>query len=115
MPAYDFECNNCGCREEIICSAKEIRHKEKSVKCKICGTTMLRIFNFNTGSHGDYTHVSESLAIAPSQIKEHREKFPNVDVFSDGRLRFNTYRDHDSYLKKTGFFKHTQKIKRKKP
>lgn len=61
---------------------------------------------------GSYEHISESLAVSPSQIKEHHEQFPDVDVLPDGRIRFTSYKQHDKYLKKTGFRKISQKLKR---
>lgn len=61
---------------------------------------------------GDYHHVSESLAINPSQTKVHRKLFPGVDVLPDGRIGFNSVRQQSDYLKKTGFDKHPQKIKK---
>jgi len=61
---------------------------------------------------GDYEYISDSLAISPDQIKEHREQFPDIDVLPDGRIRFTSFRQHDKYLKKTGFRKVPQKIKK---
>lgn len=61
---------------------------------------------------GDYEHISESLAINPDQIKEHHEKFPDVDVLPDGRIKFTSFRQHDKYLEKTGFTKISQKTKK---
>lgn len=61
---------------------------------------------------GDYHHISESLAINPSQAKVHRKLFPGVEVLPDGRIGFNSVRQQSDYLKKTGFDKHTQKIKK---
>ena len=55
--------------------------------------------------------ISQSLAINPNQIAEHREKFPDVDVLSDGCLKFNDFRSHDNYLKATGFQKIPQRIR----
>lgn len=61
---------------------------------------------------GDYEHISESLAVSPSQIEEHHQQFPDVDVLPDGRIRFTSYKQHDKYLEKTGFRKIPQKLKR---
>ncbi len=61
---------------------------------------------------GSYEHISESLAISPSQTGEHHQQFPGVDVLPDGRIRFTSYKQHDEYLKKTGFRKIPQKLKR---
>lgn len=66
----------------------------------------------NQGSTGDYEHISESLAIAPSQRKEHAKQFPGVDTLPDGRIKFTSIKQQDDYLKKTGFRKIPQKLKR---
>lgn len=60
---------------------------------------------------GDYDHVSASLAINPSQIEEHQKTFPGVDVLPDGQIHFTSFKQHDEYLKKSGFVKQTQKRK----
>jgi len=54
---------------------------------------------------------SDSLAINPLQIEEHRRLFPNIEVDPEGRPVFENYRQHDSYLEKIGFQKLPQKIK----
>ena len=58
---------------------------------------------------GDYDFVSDALAVTPSQIAEHHETFPGVDVLPDGRIHFTSFKQHDDYLKKSGFVKKTQK------
>ncbi len=65
------------------------------------------------GSGGDYFLKSAALAISPSQIKAHKKLYPDVGVFPDGQLGFTSFRSHDKYCEKTGFVKHTQKIKTK--
>ncbi|KKL56115.1 hypothetical protein LCGC14_2248650 [marine sediment metagenome] len=61
---------------------------------------------------GNYEHISDSLAINPSQIAEHHAMFPDVDVLSDGRIRFTSVRQQSKYIDKCGFQKLPQKIKR---
>lgn len=110
MPRYDFACN-CGNKQSVIRSMKDYK---KSLKCSKCGRKMFRTYNFSVG--GDtYSKpiVSDSLAISPEQISEHRELFPDVEVTSEGQPVFENYRQHDNYLKKTGFRKKQQKLKPK--
>ncbi len=55
--------------------------------------------------------VSQALAISPEQIEEHRKLFPGVEVLPDGCIKFDSYKQHDNYLKKAGFQKSPQKLK----
>jgi hypothetical protein len=66
-----------------------------------------------TASRGDYRHVSESLAINPSQAKAHTKMFPGVAVLPDGKLEFTSVKSQEQYCDKTGFHKVTQKTKTK--
>lgn len=101
---HKFICDDC----KIIVEDSNT----KSVhKCPNCGKDMY--WDIKLRQTGDYNFVSQSLAINPSQIPEHKKNFPNVDVLPDGRIRFNSYKQHDTYLKKTGFVKLPQKIKPK--
>ena len=80
--------------------------------CTTCGADM----RWDCGGgirEGDYTHVSESLAISPSQIPTHRKIFPGVDVLPDGRIAFNSVKQQSDYGDKTGFEKLPQKIRKK--
>jgi hypothetical protein len=54
-------------------------------------------------ANGDFDLVSDSLAVTPQQVAEHRKTFPDIDVQSDGRLHFTDVRKYDKYLKQTGF------------
>lgn len=63
----------------------------------------------------NYSHPlhSDSLAISPSQIAEHRKLFPDVKIDGEGRPVFENYRQHDNYLETCGFDKKEQRIKPK--
>lgn len=56
---------------------------------------------------------SDSLAINPCQAEEHRRLFPDIGLDSECRPIFENYKQHDDYLKQTGFVKQKQHIKRK--
>ena len=110
MPQYDFACD-CGHKQSVVWSMKKSKH---ILCCPECGNSMYREYNFCVGGRDYYKPIiSDSLAISPEQISEHREQFPDVEVLSDGRPKFSNYKQHDDYLKKTGFRKVRQKIKRK--
>uniref|UniRef100_A0A6M3KWA0 Uncharacterized protein n=1 Tax=viral metagenome TaxID=1070528 RepID=A0A6M3KWA0_9ZZZZ len=63
----------------------------------------------------DYSHPihSDSLAISPSQVAEHKKMFPNIKLDSECRPIFDNYVEHDKYLKTCGFDKKEQRIKPK--
>lgn len=58
------------------------------------------------------TKYSDSLAVSMSQIAEHREKFPGVEIDSQGRPGFDTVRGQDKYLNACNMAKHPQKIRK---
>lgn len=110
MPQYDFACD-CGHKQSVIWPMS----KSKNILCcPECGDSMYREYNFRTGNK-TYKQplISDSLAINPEQITEHREHFPDVEVLPDGRPKFENYKQHNDYLAKTGFVKQTQKVKKK--
>jgi hypothetical protein len=68
------------------------------------------------GIHGNYTKPihSDALAIHPDQRAEHEKLFPDIRIDSECRPIFDNFTKHEAYLKKTGFRKETQKIRRSK-
>lgn len=92
------------------CGFSKKSRAQKRLRCSNCGHWM--IWKSTVGiADGDYNHISESLAINPNQIVEHKAHFPDVDVLPDGRIHLTSVRQHDNYLKATGFHKHPQKIR----
>jgi hypothetical protein len=77
--------------------------------CPKCGGEVFAGFLFDThvgiGASGDFELISESLAVTPSQVQEHRQAFPDIEVKDDGRLRFTDRKKYNNYLKKTGMLK----------
>lgn len=104
MVLHSFVCDNCNI--EVTDTNTDIIHK-----CPKCNKDMRWDININSGSRGQYYHVSESLAINPSQIREHNQMFPDIEVLSDGRLEFRSVKQQDDYIEKCGFVKHPQKIR----
>lgn len=75
---------------------------------------MYREYHFRTpGDSYSKPIVSDSLAISPDQIAEHGKHFPDVGLTSEGQPIFENYKQHDNYLRKTGFIKNRQKLKPK--
>ena len=58
------------------------------------------------------TKYSNSLAVSMSQIAEHREKFPGVEIDSQGRPGFDNVKQQDAYLEASGMVKHPQRIRK---
>jgi hypothetical protein len=102
MPQYDFACD-CGHEQSVIWPMSRSR------ELLDCG-----VYHFNTPADSYSRPIaSDSLAINPEQIPEHRKQFPDVEVLPDGRPVFDNFAKHDAYLKKTGFRKKRQKLKPK--
>lgn len=104
MAIHRFVCK-CGVQIEDT-TTKDIH------KCPLCKQDMA--LDCKVAIHGNYKHPvhSDSLAISPSQRAEHEKRFPNIRLDPQCRPIFEKFTDHENYLKKTGFVKHTQKIKR---
>lgn len=111
MPEYSFACD-CGEARSVFCSIAE---RPKELNCLHCGKKMYRTYQICATGGKLYRHPihSDSLAISPSQVQEHRKLFPGVKLDSECRPVFENFRQHDNYLKKTGFVKHSKKIKPK--
>jgi predicted RNA-binding Zn-ribbon protein involved in translation (DUF1610 family) len=105
MALHEFICTDCGIIVEDN-DAMEIH------KCPECDKNMR--WNCQARIRGNYKHPihSDSLAINPEQRAEHERLFPDIRLDKECRPIFDNYRDHEAYLKKTGFVKLPKKIKR---
>lgn len=109
MPRYDYDCNNCGGKVEIIKSMSSYNADEK---CPICDATMTKQMSTGIGTpNRDYSRVvvSHSLGMCPTQIAEHNRLFPDIKVRADGVPVFENFKAHDDYCKKTGVEKAPQR------
>lgn len=106
MPIHHFKCDECKVRVEDT-TTMGIHY------CPKCGGEMYWDCHISIGGNYDNPIHSDALAITPDLVDEHKREFPNIRL--DGELRpiFDNYGDHKAYLKKTGFVKHTQKIRKK--
>lgn len=111
MKDWTFVCLKCGETLELDESP------DSAPRC--CDEYMDRVFNahkiINVGNK-EYFHTkfSDSLAMAPSQIAEHKRLFPDIKVDSEGRPGFDSVRQHSDYLKKCGLHKEPQQIRKNK-
>ena len=79
--------------------------------CPKCGDEMAMNAAV-TGLRGDYRHTSDSLAIHPEDIPEHRKLYPDVEVTSEGQPQFTSPRQQEKYaLKSADNYKKPQKTK----
>lgn len=97
---YDFSCPECGAKQEVV---RPVVYRDSPVMCK-CGVSMKRKYGFRVGAGRKQRYarsiVSDSLAIHPDQIPEHRRMFPNIEVTSEGQPVFDNFTDHEDYLNK---------------
>lgn len=114
MPQYCYKCPRCKNEITII---KPMKDSGLEHDCDWCGERLERDMAAERPNvrGKDYVNplLSDSLAIHPEQIAEHKQYFPDVEVESDGRLRFDNSAQHDRYLKKSGYYKAPQRIRRK--
>lgn len=116
MPLYNFYCPFCKHKQSIISSMQDRRNHKKEY-CEKCNKELERDFrgmNFGIGNK-EYFHPihSDSLAIMPSQVEDHKQMFPNVRLDSECRPIFTSVKQHDDYINKVGVTKEPQKIKPK--
>jgi predicted RNA-binding Zn-ribbon protein involved in translation (DUF1610 family) len=99
----------------FICDDCHIETKDTDTmivhKCPQCGKGMRWDMAIRIRGETYYARpiISQSLAMHPSQIEEHRKLFPDIKVTPDGCPIFDNYKDHDNYLKATGFVKNPKK------
>lgn len=115
MPSYTFACKDCGTRKTEVARMSEVGDLHPS--CLECGRDMQRDYKsdmFSTPNDSYRTPLhSDSLAIAPSQRKEHEQQYPYIKLDSKCRPIFDNFKDHDRYLNETGFRKQPGKSKRR--
>lgn len=113
MPIYIYKCKDCGVSQEVM---RRMSQCNDPLECS-CGGETGRDFNGECAGNGNKeygeTKWSQSLAINPNQIAEHKRLFPDVKVRADGCPGFDSVQQHDRYLEKTGFQKLPQRIRRK--
>lgn len=106
MVVHKFICDSCG-------TVVKDTNTKCAHKCKNgCGDMRWDLGGIGIPA-GDYEHISDSLAIHPEQISEHRKLFPNIDVLPDGRPRFTSPKQQEKYAERCGFYKKRQKKKLK--
>jgi len=116
MPRYEYVCPKCGNETEAI---KPMVEADTLEPCDVCGTIMVHDFqaeNVLVGAGRRSYHkpiVSDSMAVAPNQVAEHRRLFPDVKVLDDGRPVFDNFSDHEKYMKKCNIEKVPQKTKKR--
>ncbi len=108
----DLICKKCGYR---IKDAKEsdYRHENGEKRfpyCPQCDNQMIHDFF----TDGDYRHTSDSLAIHPDDIPQHKELYPGIEVTLEGQPKFTSMRQQEKYaLKSADCYKKRQRVKPK--
>ncbi len=105
MPMYDYICPDCS---DSITISKPMKVSDRDEYCH-CGALLKRSYLSELCNVGviEYAkpHVSDSLAMHPEQVPEHRKKFPDIEVLPDGRPVLRDTSQHNKYLKRIGWYK----------
>ena len=114
MPFYCFVCDKCSTRSEVI---RPMSKSGLPCECENCLVPMRRDFKAEGVNAGTIEYatplVSDSLAVNVSQIDDHRKQFPDIEMTREGQPVFTNSKQHDDYLKKTGFVKLPKKRKKR--
>lgn len=116
MPTYCYKCEQCG---HVFDKFRSMVDSDKIVLCSKCGSSTRRDWSAEcpmARRTEDYDHPihSDSLAMNPNQVAEHKRRFPDIKVDSENRPVFDNYVEHDKYLKACGLVKNPQKIRKRK-
>lgn len=105
MTKHEFKCDNCNTTVDS--------NTTKNIQvCPQCGRDMRYVFKGHCRANYEHPIHSDALAISPDQRAEHERLFPNIRLDEENRPIFDNVRNHDAYLKATGFIKLPQKSKR---
>ena len=116
MPRYCFICSECNSKKIVV---RSMNRSNVPTMCSCGATTMRRNFRAEmplVGAGKRSYHrpiVSDSLAMNPDQIPEHRRLFPDVQVTSEGQPVFDNFESHEKYLEKCNIVKEPQKKKKR--
>lgn len=116
MPIYCHVCEQC---DHVFDKFRSMVDSDEVTLCPKCSGSTRRDWSAEhpmVRRTEDYAHPihSDSLAMDPSQVAEHRRRFPNIKVDSECRPVFDNYVEHDKYLTACGLVKNTQKIRKRK-
>lgn len=119
MSFFVFKCDVCGTERDVL---RGVSRNERDVMCDECGESTTITGRSETpdvpmvdphagGKFYTREFHSDALGMAPSQVSEHKRLFPEIPIDSECRPVFTNFKDHDNYLKVTGFCKQTQKVR----
>ncbi len=98
---HQFICDSCG--NSITDTSA------KAVHVCACGKNMRWDLKGIGIPLGDYNHTSDSLAIHPADIPEHRKLYPGIEVTPEGQPKFTSMRQQEKYaVKSAGCYKKRQ-------
>ncbi len=100
MPAYDFNCPECG---KPLCEITLSIHEDVPTP-KCCGGPMDRVYGSRGFSTGYSVPIlSDALGVMPNQVAEARTLHPDREYTPDGRLVMRSHQDRNRYLREDGF------------
>jgi len=103
--SWDYLCPNCGEQKETWADGWS-----DSQVCPTCGTVMDRDYRgygrvVDNATHNARPIHSDSLAILPDQVAEHRARYPTVPLDDQCRPVFTSVKQRERYLEGRGVVK----------
>lgn len=99
-----FKCPKC----RVLMEEVRIEDKFATGGDLACGTLQIMGTPYKVAIHSD------SLAISPDQVAEHKREFPNIEIDDQCRPVFTHKKTHQEYMDKCGVRKQAQKTSRGK-
>jgi putative FmdB family regulatory protein len=103
MPVYAYKCKQCG---EEQTDVRAVKARNRPAKCR-CGGRAIRALALETPkSERDYASpiLSDAMGVHPSQVDEHRRRFPDIPMTDDGRVVIRNKAEGRRIRKALGFF-----------
>ena len=106
MPTYVYKCTLC---ERLKTEYRQIRNRNRAQTCPMfdCGGILERCKAAETvnSTEMDYLHpvYSEAMGVDPSQVREHRQRFPDIPMTNEGQVVCKSHAERKRIMKKLQF------------
>lgn len=91
MPQYCYRCQTC---KKVTTVFRPVADRNKSVSCVCLGTAIRDVLTERGTVRGDYNRpiIAQSMSFDAIDAKEHRRRFPNIEVRTEGRIATPVFR-----------------------
>ncbi len=98
MPIYEYQCPNCGTKEEVFTPKYE---PPEFIDCK-CGSRKKKIISLPNTDLKNNERLSNVMGVNPRQIPEAEKRFPGSKYTPEGKLIINSRQDKKKKMKERG-------------